>query len=379
MATLGDAVGSINWAEVWANAKQIGSDILKTALNIATAVKDWLVGVWQSIPWSEVWSGAQSVLATGVQFIGNITTELTAWLRKQFGLVSADEIYKDVPPPPPGMAGEPKKPKEPSWLQGVLDSIGAAIDAFLNGIPARLSELSRTIASSTTLSDAIYSVMMAIGGLFKSYGEGGANKDMVHPFWGRAFQWIIETGLAAFEVTGSLWGQLGRIINAIVDAIVDLLHEPGYAAAMREAVGFTIGKGVRAARAAAYNEGLTVGEAIAAGVIAGLSVAEARLLVFSARSDVRNLKRMALMGFASGTPYAPGGLAVVGERGPEIVYLPRGAQVENASRTAATLAGLRANQTAAQEKREYHLHLYGTHTESVRSEFAAMEMIWGRA
>jgi hypothetical protein len=32
-------------------------------------------------------------------------------------------------------------------------------------------------------------------------------------------------------------------------------------------------------------------------------------------------------GFATGTNFAPGGLALVGERGPELVNLPRGAQV----------------------------------------------------
>lgn len=34
-----------------------------------------------------------------------------------------------------------------------------------------------------------------------------------------------------------------------------------------------------------------------------------------------------LLGFATGTNYAPGGMALVGERGPEIVNLPRGSQV----------------------------------------------------
>lgn len=34
-------------------------------------------------------------------------------------------------------------------------------------------------------------------------------------------------------------------------------------------------------------------------------------------------------GFANGTPYAPGGLSWVGERGPELVSLPRGSQVFN--------------------------------------------------
>lgn len=41
--------------------------------------------------------------------------------------------------------------------------------------------------------------------------------------------------------------------------------------------------------------------------------------------------------FAGGTDFAPGGLAVVGERGPELVNLPRGSQVIPAGRTAAMM------------------------------------------
>ena len=44
-----------------------------------------------------------------------------------------------------------------------------------------------------------------------------------------------------------------------------------------------------------------------------------------------------LFGFADGTPSAPGGLAVVGERGPELMRVPRGSQVySNAGLTALT-------------------------------------------
>jgi hypothetical protein len=38
-------------------------------------------------------------------------------------------------------------------------------------------------------------------------------------------------------------------------------------------------------------------------------------------------------GFATGTNFAPGGLALVGEQGPELVNLPRGSQVHTASET----------------------------------------------
>lgn len=42
-------------------------------------------------------------------------------------------------------------------------------------------------------------------------------------------------------------------------------------------------------------------------------------------------------GFASGTDYAPGGLALVGESGPELVRLPRGSAVTPAAQTAQAL------------------------------------------
>lgn len=43
--------------------------------------------------------------------------------------------------------------------------------------------------------------------------------------------------------------------------------------------------------------------------------------------------------FAKGTSFAPGGLAVVGEEGPELISLPRGSQVYSAERTREALSG----------------------------------------
>jgi hypothetical protein len=44
--------------------------------------------------------------------------------------------------------------------------------------------------------------------------------------------------------------------------------------------------------------------------------------------------------FATGTDYAPGGMAMVGERGPEMVYLPRGSKVKTASETRQMAGGM---------------------------------------
>lgn len=52
--------------------------------------------------------------------------------------------------------------------------------------------------------------------------------------------------------------------------------------------------------------------------------------------DFGNIK---IPGFATGTNFAPGGLAMVGERGPELVNLPRGSQVFDAQKTKGMMKG----------------------------------------
>jgi phage-related tail protein len=53
-------------------------------------------------------------------------------------------------------------------------------------------------------------------------------------------------------------------------------------------------------------------------------------------------KSIGIPGFARGTNFAPGGMAIVGERGPELVNLPRGSQVvpNNRINTAMTGGGM---------------------------------------
>ncbi|MBY5657188.1 hypothetical protein [Rhizobium leguminosarum] len=61
--------------------------------------------------------------------------------------------------------------------------------------------------------------------------------------------------------------------------------------------------------------------------------------------------------FADGTNYAPGGMAIVGERGPELVNLPQGSQVFNTNRSAQMMGGGNDNApSAAPRKLEVHVH-----------------------
>jgi hypothetical protein len=61
--------------------------------------------------------------------------------------------------------------------------------------------------------------------------------------------------------------------------------------------------------------------------------------------------------FADGTNYAPGGMAIVGERGPELVNLPQGSQVFNTNKSRDMMGANGNNPRAEQPK--YDIHVYG--------------------
>jgi phage-related tail protein len=52
------------------------------------------------------------------------------------------------------------------------------------------------------------------------------------------------------------------------------------------------------------------------------------------------LSSIKVPGFARGTKYAPGGLALVGEQGPELMNVPRGSQILSNNRTNRALEGI---------------------------------------
>jgi phage-related tail protein len=52
------------------------------------------------------------------------------------------------------------------------------------------------------------------------------------------------------------------------------------------------------------------------------------------------ISKIGVNGFARGTAFAPGGMALVGEKGPELVNIPRGSQVISNMRTNRLLEGM---------------------------------------
>ncbi|MBL3704622.1 hypothetical protein GI582_18145 [Sulfitobacter sp. BDSS02] len=82
---------------------------------------------------------------------------------------------------------------------------------------------------------------------------------------------------------------------------------------------------------------IVTGSASAKDALAGLLGTLAQ--VFANRAFTSLFGSINIPGFATGTSYAPGGMALVGERGPELVNLPRGSQVFSADRSSRMTSG----------------------------------------
>lgn len=74
-------------------------------------------------------------------------------------------------------------------------------------------------------------------------------------------------------------------------------------------------------------------------LLGGSSTSGLSSQVSTANANVSSLASSIVPGFASGTNYAPGGIALVGENGPELVNLPQGAKVTPNTQLAAAMSG----------------------------------------
>lgn len=113
--------------------------------------------------------------------------------------------------------------------------------------------------------------------------------------------------------SGDVAGGINSIFKGLLNVVGDFLIQLGLAA-------IGIGKLYAAIKAGSFNPGLTITAGIAALVLGSV------IKAFIPK-------------FATGTRFAPGGTALVGERGPELVSLPEGARVTPAAQTGAILGG----------------------------------------
>jgi phage-related tail protein len=159
-----------------------------------------------------------------------------------------------------------------------------------------------------------------------------------------------QTGLS--EVTSTLIEQ-GNVFGAVFTGIGDSIAqaaasgETSFAKLGQAAAGAAakiirayIQQGVAAAVAKALGSSIPFPFNVAAGAAAG-GVAAALF--------TRAIGAIGVKGFARGTKNAPGGVALVGEQGPELVNLPRGSQVFPTPQTNAMLSNMGGGVTVGGE------------------------------
>ena len=170
----------------------------------------------------------------------------------------------------------PELPPLSEFATGLVTAITPA-QAALDGLNSGLftfNELFAEVSENVTTNGTL--MQQAIFGASQAMQEAAASG---------------ETSFSA--LAGAAVAAAGKIVRAWI--------QQGVAAAVAKALG-----------------GLPFPFNIAAGAAAGA-------LASAAFSKV--LSSIKVPGFAAGTNYAPGGLALVGEKGPELVNLPRGSQV----------------------------------------------------
>lgn len=175
--------------------------------------------------------------------------------------------------------------------QAIVQAVATGIHGILQGM------LSAAVAIITAIATAVTTTIEQMGGNVR--GVMSALQGAWNSAWG--------------AISGAATGAMGRISGAITTLI-------GYLGSLSSTMR-TVANVVGSIHIPNPFKGLVSGAASAIGMINAVKNAAA------------SLGSLRIPGFAVGTTFAPGGIALVGERGPELVTLPRGAKVETAPKT----------------------------------------------
>ncbi len=202
--------------------------------------------------------------------------------------------------------------------------------------------------------DALLISMNAVNAETKASYELFTDADQA----GIAFRSIlVSLGNAALSFAQSLQNVGTEISSNLIDALSKGLSESDFLQSMKDYILNAV------VQAAVYTDEVKlrmgrIGQAIAAGIANGFT-SEGGLqsikddlsgLYYSVNASsgmAKALVNEVFTGYASGTDYASAGYHMVGEQGPERVYLPQGARVTNAVNTANGLGGSSKNVTLA--------------------------------
>lgn len=229
------------------------------------------------------------------------------------------------------------------WVSERLPAMTSFVLGGVDGIASGVSRLSGTFAWLKGLGVSLWNGLRAqidanreplqqIGSAVRLLGQGFSwvYKSIAQPF----LEWLGGTGLpVAFGVMIRLAGLAAGAVHGIRNAFVAVSSA---VASVRAGVGAAFAWLGGAARGFA-NSFIGANNAVVRGLNAIQIQVPNWVPVFGGKAWGFNLKETPML--AQGTPWWGGGQAIVGERGPELVNLPRGAEVVPNSRLGGAAGG----------------------------------------
>jgi hypothetical protein len=96
VAWLREQVGRIDWAGIWAGAKNVGAGLVQRLGDIASQVTAWLAQQWSRIEWGGVWTSVTG-FATGLaDGLGDVWRVVTTWIAGQWARIDWEAVWKSV-------------------------------------------------------------------------------------------------------------------------------------------------------------------------------------------------------------------------------------------------------------------------------------------
>jgi hypothetical protein len=226
-----------------------------------------------------------------------------------------------------------KQAQASAQMEVLRQQIGTALQPALLALLQTVTPTVEKFAAFTTAHPQLVAAVLIIGtavtGLVFLLGTLGLAISGLGPLWAA----MAATGTAA--MTG-----LGVAFRGLAALVASPLIMPALVVAAALASLNLVWNAIQSIRQAMND--LDAASASAASSNRSITANHQMLLDLQKNGTPEQKKRATEVlkkGYALGTSYAPGGVALVGERGPELVNLPRGSQVMTADRTQEVVRG----------------------------------------
>ncbi len=311
---------------------------LATAAAPVIAVAAALVGAVALLrtAWENDWGGIQELVGGVVE---SITTAYQGFIDGTLTLPEAiGQAFSGI--------GAAIAERLPGWIATLQGWADAAWQWIVDAIPLALSRLGKWAGGligflASKLPDFLATIYTWAAAIVDWIGEAIPRAiDNLTRFIESLGSEGDGTGESTFVPMVAKW--VGLLIDWVVN---DLVPKVGpafleFSLALLEAFGAI---GLALGRLA-----LTIGETVLEQLLAGMKAGWNAVLTWFGGLRLPNLNPFSggvAPGYAVGTAYAPGGMAMVGEAGPELVRLPRGASVATANQTAGMMERMVAGAT----------------------------------